>query len=296
MTATAENGSAPLLTAIVVFSMVVMQMPFVGVAVAANPADNVSQSTNSTGNRTTMTVDDGRDDDGSGMSQSTVTTGTQLTADGATEHGATVTIDSVKANEPISVSLDTVRSGEVAIGTVTLEFGKTTYMNNELRITVADSAPSGVPAAKRGDVKGYLTVKIDGNLAESVTSGSFTFTLDADSIPNDPSTVNVTRYQDGEWRPVETAHLGDQQFKVVTSGYSTFVITIPADQRETATPTAEPTATEVQPASPTPQVTKANTERQPPVTTTDAEGSGFGVPSASAALIGALLLVRRRAN
>jgi hypothetical protein len=153
----------------------------------------------------------------------------------------------------------------------------------------------------------YVTVEVEGNLADRVERGSFLVRFEGDG----PDSVTAERYEDGDWQSVTTRRLNESAVRVVTSGYSTFAISTESEATPTPTPTTTPTTTATPTATPTPAPTSTPTpsttaapattepETQPPETAAPTSTTGAGSPgfttalAALALLIVALLLVRR---
>ncbi|MFT4880708.1 MAG: PGF-CTERM protein [Natronomonas sp.] len=268
--------------------------------VKANPSESTSDTTTTTATtpeRTVATVTE----DSSGA--------------------ASVTVDNVELRDPVVAPLDGVGTDAMTVEEVTATFDMGTNVDNEIRVRATDEPPATVPAVT-GDARSYLTVEVEGNLADRVSRGTFSFSLDADVAPSDPGAVTVYRYHDGGWQRVTTRHLGGTRFEAVAPGYSTFAVVV-ADRQSTpdrtATPTpepvttteppttAEPVSTAEPPTTSKPEAATAarTTPTSGPTTTAptaaDREGTptagagspGFGVVAVLAALLAVLALARR---
>jgi PGF-pre-PGF domain-containing protein len=182
--------------------------------------------------------------------------------------GTTVTIDHVTTDDPtVSVPVEEETKSGIAVEKVSTSFDMGTSVDNEMTVDASSSAPASVPESDGGDVLGYVSVEVEGNLADRVAEGSFTVELDEAELSNvDPADVTAQRYHDGEWQTVETQPINGSAVEVITPGFSTFALT--AEQTttpvaETETPTTTPTAT----ANPTPTATANPTPTLTPEST-----------------------------
>jgi len=256
---------------------------------------------------------------GSDAPEQTVATVAQPAASGGADGATVVTIDNVEVGDPVDVDVDDVGTDDASVDEVTASFDMGTSLDNEMSVEAREVSPASVPTYADGDVAAYLTVEIDGNLADSVNRGSFTFELTGEMMPEDPADVTVRRYHDGEWQTVRTRHLGGTQFEAVTPGYSTFAIVASGDETQADTPTltatATPTPTFTPTATATPTATSVATATQtadrattPTATTTagvetgetertgtptGASGPGFGIAVALIGLVIVALAARR---
>lgn len=233
--------------------------------IEANPSDSTSSTTTTTATTPERTV-------------GTVTESSSGTA--------SVTVDNVELDDPLVVPLSGVGTDAMTVEEVTATFDMGTNVDNEMRVRATDAPPATVPAIA-GDVRSYLTVEVEGNLADRVSRGSFTFSLDADVASNDPGAVTAYRYHDDEWQRVTTRHLGGTRFEVVSPGYSTFAVVVTDRQStpdRTATPTPEPVTTAEPPTTSEPVSTTepSTTSGSEPAATTAAEPTPTSGPATAA--------------
>jgi PGF-pre-PGF domain-containing protein len=74
---------------------------------------------------------------------------------------------------------------------------------------------------------GYVDVSLDGFDDTSVRNGTFTFRLADDRrerLGVSPGEVQLYRHVDGQWRTLDTTHLGGDRYRAGTPGFSTFAI------------------------------------------------------------------------
>lgn len=232
--------------------------------------------------------DDGGTSGGGGSASTTV-----VTAD-RTGDGTTATIERVTLDDPtVSVAVEGATTETVAVTEVTASFETGTNSDNTLSVGTSDSRPDGTPVPPGDRVLGFVTVDVEGNLAEDVAGGSFTLDLaDGDVGLQD---VTAHRYHDGEWEALDVDAVGDTTVSVTTPGFSVFAIgaDVPAEQAtETTTPatTATPTPSTTSTTTATPSRTTAST---PP--TTEAGGMpGFGLGAGLVALLVVAALAGRK--
>lgn len=238
---------------------------------------------------------------GGGVSKSVVTRRGDAGSGGA---GVTYTIDQIAVGDPVTATVEGVRSDGLALDTVSVAFDGGTNIDQQLAVRASETAPSGVAARPDEGVTRYVTVDVSGTMTERVTGGSFTFELAQTAMPADPSAVTVYRFHDGSWRAVETTYEGEGRFTVTTPGYSTFAVVVAdasAGTTETTTTTTTIAATTTAattttaPTSTTTATTTATTtdgERVTATTTQTGGQAGFTVVLSLVALLGAALLRR----
>lgn len=158
------------------------------------------------------------------------------------DDGVTTYIDDVPTGEDVTVDFD----GEVVddgftVGSITVEHRITP---DDYRIEVTDigtAPPSGVTALEDADPIGYLDVDPIGT--DDIDTVEFSFTVEADALPDGASAETVALYHyDEGWEPLETEHVesdgGVHEFVAETDELSAFAI-------GAATPEAvEPTVVE----------------------------------------------------
>ena len=172
-----------------------------------------------------------------------------------------------------------------------------TNIPNDITVKAGSEPPSGVPAYIDAEQTDYVTVNIDGNLANRVTNGAIMVRVADDRMPDDPALVEVYHAADGKWDQVDRTYVGNNTFKVHMSSFSTFAVVV-EDTTEPVTTTSsttnqQPETTTTEPATIT--KTPVTTTRAPTTTKTSAPGFGFGLAATSVLIMG-LLIFRKRRN
>ncbi|WP_050048364.1 Ig-like domain-containing protein [Halanaeroarchaeum sulfurireducens] len=262
---------------------------------------------------------DGDDDDGSvstggggGGSTSSESEVTTTETDGQ----ATINIYRLSPGGSVNVGFSQVNTETVSLQEVSTSFDMGTTIDNTMTVQVSETPPAHVPEPEGGTHLGYTTIEIEGNLADSVTQGKFTFNIDParlEELDAAPEDVSVMRHHDGEWQEVTTTSIDDTTYRVTTPGYSTFAITVAQTADMTTTETT--TVTETETTTATTETTTATTETTTETTETTTETTtapettavtttttatststpGFGPVVAVIALLVSLLITRKRA-
>jgi len=186
-------------------------------------ADNIHYSTGAV----TITEQSGSSPSSSGGGIS----GTTASVERTTDAGTAVTIDDVSLDSPtVEVPVEGATAGGFSVTNASMTFDMGTTADNDLTIEAAESPPPDAsdPAGDGERTLGYVTVEIDGNLADRVTEGSFTLDLDRATLGDAAAAdVTVKRYHDGAWQVVETRAVDDSTVEVLSPGFSTFAIGAP---------------------------------------------------------------------
>lgn len=197
-----------------------------------------------------------------------------------TGSGIEVTIDRVSLNNPtVSVQTAGIESGGICVKEVSATFNMGTTVDNTMSIHTSSTPPSNTPDPPNADrVRTYVSIEIDGNLADSVVEGRFTLDVSGTNVA--PEDMTAHRYTGNEWQEVEARAIGDTTVEVVSpNGYSVFAIG-DAGSNDTEQPTtATPISTRTQTATATPTTTTATSTptgaqtvtTTPTATTTDRE-------------------------
>lgn len=225
-----------------------------------------------------------------------------------TDDGTEATIEAVAPDATVSVDVEGASTDAVSVTGASATFKKGTNTESTMSISASASPPSDTPSPPAADtVVGYVTVDVDGSLADDVSEGRFT--LDVSGSDIDPATVTAHRYDGSEWNEVETDPVDETTVEVISSdGYSPFAIgasesaepdeptaTPTAVETETPTATATPSDEETAEATPTAAVdaeTPEPTATATPTPTPGASGPGFGVLIALVAILAVLARVR----
>jgi hypothetical protein len=187
-----------------------------------------------------------------------------------TNDGATVNFRDTVGGKPLSVQVPNVASEQAAVTGMEIT---TTFSERRFRVefTKPQADPAGgAPAldAKSGQAVNYFTAVAIGLSDDRIDSVTFTFTLADSLIPDDRSKddVRLYRYVDGEWVTLETTHVGGNEYRAESPGFTTYAIGFaPAQQAtDTATPTPTATATATATDEPTTDVTSPGTMTEPP--------------------------------
>jgi PGF-CTERM protein len=204
-----------------------------------------------------------------------------------------------KKNPTVRVPLDVESWGGLRVTSVSRTFSESTRIDNEIHVEASNSPPTDVPATSEEGVLGYVTVEVGGTLADHVSDGSVTVSVDAiDREVRDAGRVVGETYRDGEWHPVETSVIDTSSVEVHSPNSTTFALRLPVDDEPTEVTTATPgagggtpttTPTRTPTASSTQSENSAPTETPTSASSTAGEtGPGFGVLIAIVALGGLL--------
>ncbi|QKY20482.1 PGF-pre-PGF domain-containing protein [Halolamina sp. CBA1230] len=205
----------------------------------------------------------------------------------ATNTGATVNFRSTSGGTPLSVQVPSVASESAAVTALELT---TRFSESNFRVEFTEpqaNAPSGAPAldSSQGTAVSYFTADAIGISADEIEQASFTFTLSEEQLGDrSPDDVQLFRYVDDGWTTLETTHVGGNEFRARSPGFSAFAIGFESQQQatETATPTEET-------ATPTPA---DGTETPTDTATATPAGPGGGGPGIGMiALILAVLVI-----
>lgn len=181
-----------------------------------------------------------------------------------------------------------------------------------VNVSASDAVPDGTPELESqsddSESVGYLSIDVSGAGDDDIENATITFSVSAAELAArnaSPDEVRLHRYHDGEWRALETVHLGGDRYAAVTPGFSVFAVstkeaeTKAADDAAEADDDATPTETEsttAATAEPTARPTAAPsaTSTSDHATETSTGVPGFGVVVALAALLTVALRARRQ--
>lgn len=220
----------------------------------------------------------------------------------ATETGATINFRDISGRQPVSVEVPNMASERASVTgmEITTKFDEGSF---RVEFTKPQSKPPGsAPALEsaKGQAVDYFTAEAIGVSDDRIASVTVTFRLSESEIPDDRSKddVQLFRYVDGEWVALETTHLGGNEFRATSPGFTTFAIGIQTSDVATATATATPTMTATETATPT-ETEEVTTTTSARTTTTETETSktlipGFEAPLAVLAILLTTLLLRRK--
>jgi len=185
----------------------------------------------------------------------------------ATNNGATVNFRSTRSGTPISVQVPNVASDNSAVTGVELT---TRFSESNFRVEFTKpqaDPPSGTPELdpSQGEAVEYFTAEAIGINDDEIDEVNFTFTLSEERLGDrSPDDVRLFRNVNGEWTTLETTHLGGNQFRARSPGFTVYAIGFQAEQQatETATPTvtATPTPSDGGTATATPTETVTDTD------------------------------------
>ena len=248
---------------------------------------------------------------GGGGGGGTVATDEQ-TADGTavtteqTADGTTATIERVGADDPtVSIAVEGAAAGSFAVTESSTAFEEGTDAEGTVSVSASAARPANAPSPPGDDrVLGYVSVDIEGALADDVAEGSFTIDLSGGDIH--PADVTARRYNGDQWQRVETRSVGDTSVEVVSpDGYSTFTVgtgeTDEPASTDTPATTATPTganpeeSTETATSTPAAVEVEASTRTATATSTPTpgASGPGFGILIVLLALVVTIARLRR---
>jgi PGF-CTERM protein/PGF-pre-PGF domain-containing protein len=217
-----------------------------------------------------------------------------------TSSRSTVSIEQISLEDPsISVSTNVQADNGIGVTRVNASFNMGTTVDNTMSVEAGSSPPSSVPERSDDGVIGYVSVTIDGNLNDRVTSGSFDVSLDRLGLDNvAPEDIVAERYHGGEWQTVQTQVVDESSVRVLSPGYSTFVIrqaaTSTPTPRVTATPTPSDAPVTATPHQTTVEPTISVSSPTESTQTPGADGPGFGPVVAVVGLLVGVVLRRRQ--
>ena len=206
----------------------------------------------------------------------------------ATSNGATVNFRSTSGGAPLSVQVPNVASDSSAVTALELT---TRFSESNFRVEFTKpqaGPPSGTPAldSSQGTAVSYFTADAIGISADEIEQANFTFTLSEEQLGDrSPDDVRLFRYVDDGWTTLETTHVGGNEFRARSPGFSAFAIGFASQEQvtETATPTEET-------ATPTP-VDGTETPTDTATATPAGPGGGGGPGLGTIALILAVLAI-----
>lgn len=154
----------------------------------------------------------------------------------ATDAGATVNFRSSPGGQPLSVDVPNVASERTSVTGIELT---TRFSESNFRVEFTkptQSPPSGTPELDpgQGDAVEYFTAEAVGLSDDRIDRVNFTFTLAESEIPEDrsPDDVRLFRYVDGEWTTLETTHLGGDEYRARSPGFTAYAIGFQAQQAQ----------------------------------------------------------------
>ncbi|MFB6309580.1 MAG: hypothetical protein ABEH64_00220 [Salinirussus sp.] len=214
--------------------------------------------------------------------------------------GTEALIDRVTLDDPtVSFGVSGATAGGFAVKTASATFDMGTNVDNRMRVRASERLPADIPMPPVDtDVRGYVTLDIEGNLADRVTEGSFTLDVSEFEVP--PKSIIAARFNGTDWVSVPTNSVNETHVKIrAPNGFSTFAIGVQQVSTPTLTPT--PTSTPTPPPTPTPTMTQTATPTPSgtvgvmtptasPTATPGTNGPGFGV---AIGLLAVLLLGAR---
>ncbi len=264
--------------------------------VDVSPADpdggsaSLTVSSGSTGSSSSAGSSSSSDDD---LDSSTTGFGSAVAS--ATDRGASVSAANLRAGETVRANFDdAVRTENVSVSDLSFTVGADAE-SVSVDVSASDAPPAATPALDRGPALGYVEVAHADDAP--LDAGTFRFGVSSarlDELGVDPSAVRLYRHHDGEWRELDTRHLGNGVYEADTPGFSVFAV---------GTAGADVTTTTTAPATTTAAAGDETTTAGPSGTTTaDADATetttrsfpGFGVLAALAAVLAAAVALRRR--
>jgi hypothetical protein len=146
--------------------------------------------------------------------------------------------------------------------------------------------PEGTPEVPEttGTASQYFTAEAIGVTDDRLDRVNFTFTLEESEIPEGQSKddVRLFRYVDGEWTTLETTHLGGDEYRAESPGFTAYAIGVQADQSQADTETETEPDTDTE----TETVTDTETDTEPG-TDTPSDDGGLG----TFAIVGLVVLL-----
>jgi hypothetical protein len=203
-----------------------------------------------------------------------------------------------------SIAVEGAAAESFAVTESSTAFEEGTDAEGTVSVSASAARPANTPSPPGDDrVLGYVSVDVEGELADDVAEGSFTVDLSGSDI--DPADVTAHRYDGDEWQRVGTRAVGDASVEVTSpGGYSAFAIgTGETDEpvstdtpATTATPTGANPEESTETATSTPATVDVGTPTRTATATSTptpgASGPGFGAPVALLALAAALAGLR----
>lgn len=148
----------------------------------------------------------------------------------ATSTGATINFRDAAGGQRLGVEVPSVAS-ETGTSAVTGMDITPTFSNSDFRVEFTppqESTPEGTPALGQdhGEARSYFTAEAIGIEDSGISGVNFTFTLAESEIPEDRSMdeVRLFRHSDGEWVTLETTHLGGDEFRARSPGFTAYAI------------------------------------------------------------------------
>ncbi|KPN31734.1 PGF-CTERM archaeal protein-sorting signal [Halolamina pelagica] len=273
-----------------------------GVSLEVDGAKDLDGNEMSSAVSTTYDVD--TTDPSTGGGGSSISTGFEIDeqdTETATEDGEMQgTITGYKIGDTLSVPTENVDTKTIVVERVNVSFDMGTNIHNDMKVQAGTEPPQGVPEYSDAEQTGYVSVTIDGNLADRVTNGEITVRVPEEQMPDDPSAVDVY-HADGEtWGQTEKTYLGNDTYRIDTQSFPTFVVVVEDTPEQTTTTTPTTTSTQTSTSTTTPTTTEpvpsidTATKTTPAPTTTGTSAPGFGIVSALVSLLGGALLLCRR--
>ena len=202
-----------------------------------------------------------------------------------TNNGATVNFRDMRGGQLVSVDLPNVASGQAAVTGMEIT---TRFSQGDFRVEFTkpeQNPPQGTPELDRskGTASQYFTAEAIGVTDDRLDNVKFTFTLEESEIREGASKddVRLFRYVDGEWTTLETTHLGGDQYRATSPGFTAYAIGVQAEQTDTETETETVTETD------TDTETEPDADPETDTETPSEPGTGIG----STALIGILVVL-----
>ncbi|KPN32314.1 putative surface domain protein [Halolamina pelagica] len=193
----------------------------------------------------------------------------------ATNTGATVNFRSTRSGQPLSVDVPNVAADNAAVTGLTLT---TRFSESNFRVEFTKpqaGPPSRTPELDpaQGTAVNYFTAEAIGLSDERIGNVKFTFTLSESELGDrSPDDVRLFRYVDGEWTTLKTTHLGGDEYRARSPGFTAYAIGFVSQQDATDTPTETMTMT------PTPSddgtATPTDTATVTPTDTPGGDGGG----------------------
>ncbi|WP_311174180.1 Ig-like domain-containing protein [Halobellus ordinarius] len=203
------------------------------------------------------------------------------------------TITGYKIGDTLSIPTENADTNTITVEQVNVSFDMGTNAPNDMKIQAGAKPPQGVPEYSNAEQTDYVSITIDGNLADKVTNGEITVRLAEERMPVDPSVVDIYHTNGETWNQAERTYLGNNTYKIHTRSFSTFVVVVEHTTEQTTsaqTITSTPTPTVTEPATSIDTTTKTTSAS----TTTETSTPGFGIVLAFVSLLGGALLLRRR--
>jgi PGF-CTERM protein len=203
------------------------------------------------------------------------------------------TITWYQIGDTLSVPTENVDTNTITVERVNISFDMGTNIPNDMTVQAGTEAPEGVPEHSDAEQTDYVSVTINGNLADRVTNGVITVQVAEERMPDDPSAVDIYQADGETWEQVESTYLGNNTYEIHTQSFSTFVLVVEDTTEQTTTTTTPTTITTTSTPSTTSTSTPTTTSMTTP-TTTETSTPGFGIVLALVSLLGGALLLRKR--